>query len=109
MSQNLAIKPVRVAGIFCILLTLLGFSFQFYALAKLNFDVSFKYFVAIVTVFHLLVGIGILSQKLWGYYIMKAYLYFMILGFPIGTLLSLKALKYLKANNIKELYKSKST
>lgn len=104
MVHNQAFKPVRFAGIFCITVTLLGLLFQSYSLSKFEFNISFKYVVTIVSIAHLLVGFGILSKKLWGYYIMKTYLYFWLLGFPIGTLLSLKALKYLKKNEIKKFY-----
>lgn len=78
--------------------------FQSYAFPKFNFDISFKYFVAIVSIFQLLVGFGVLSQKIWGYYLMKIDLYIIFIGVPIGTLLSLKALKYLRENEVKQYY-----
>jgi len=104
MDHHQPLKPVRFAGTFCIIITLLGLIFQSYALPKSDFDISFKYIVAIVSAFHLLVGFGVLSQKIWGYYLMKIYLYIILLGVPIGTLLSLKALNYLRENEVKQYY-----
>jgi len=41
---------------------------------------------------------------MWGYYLMKIYLFILLLGVPIGTYLALKALRYLKENEIKKFF-----
>lgn len=97
-------KPVRFAGSFCIIFTIFGILFHYNTLTNPEVDSSFKYFVTIVSIFHLSVGLGILLQKIWGYYLMKLYLFILLLGVPIGTYLALKALLYLKENEIKMFF-----
>jgi len=97
-------KPVRFAGSFCIIITIIGIIFHYNTLTNHEVDSSFKYFVTIVSIFSLFVGLGILLQKMWGYYLMKLYLFIFLLGVPIGTYLALKALRYLKENEIKKFF-----
>ena len=40
----------------------------------------------------------------WGYYLLKFVVYILFLSFPIGTVISYSSLKYMKKNNVKELY-----
>jgi hypothetical protein len=63
-----------------------------------------NYYGSAVAGWYLITGIGILSQKRWGYYLFKVFLYVLLLAFPIGTLIAYKSLSYIKRNNIKELY-----
>ena len=61
-----------------------------------------KIFVLVISIYYLATGIGILFRKLWGYYLLKSFLYDLFLGFPIGTFIALKSLKFMKDNSIKE-------
>jgi hypothetical protein len=45
-----------------------------------------------------------LARRMWGYFLMKLYLHIMLLGFPVGTYLALRALKYLRENQIIEFF-----
>ncbi len=49
-------------------------------------------------------GVGIVMRKSWAYYILKLILYWLLIAFPIGTLISVKMLKYVKKNNIKDFF-----
>lgn len=69
-----------------------------------DFGGSFLIFIAIATFVNVLVGLGILSRSRWGFMLLKAFLYFYLIGFPIGTYISYKSLKYLKDNEISKLY-----
>lgn len=54
----------------------------------------------------LLVGMGLLSRSMWGYYLLKTLLFILVLGFPIGTLISYYSLKYMRNNNVKKFFKT---
>ena len=73
-----------------------------------QFDVAFDIFAWVNIVWYLLMGLGILQQKIWGYYMLKVYLYLLAVGFPIGTYIGLKSLKYLKERNIKDFFIGKT-
>lgn len=76
----------------------------------LQFDVEsewprWSYYIEIGTsIFSLVAGIGILIRRKWGYYLLKFVLYILFPSFPIGTYISWSSLKYMKKNNVKELY-----
>jgi hypothetical protein len=60
------------------------------------------YFGAAITLWYFVTGIGILKRKVWGYYLLKSFLYLLLLSFPIGTFISYKSLKYMKKNSIRK-------
>jgi hypothetical protein len=79
--------------------------FAIYSLSSIESrPLVMNYYGSGVAGWYLITGIGILSQKRWGYYLFKFFLYILLLGFPIGTLISYKSLSYIRRNNIKELY-----
>ena len=52
----------------------------------------------------LFTGVGVLLRKRWGYYLLKALLYVILLGFPIGTLVSWLALRYIRNQQLREQF-----
>ena len=62
------------------------------------------YFGMAISLWYLITGIGILTRKEWGYYLFKSFLYVLLLAFPIGTIISVKSLRYMKRNGIKNLF-----
>ena len=63
---------------------------------------SMGYFATAIIVLYFLTGIGILKRKVWGYYLLKFFLYVLLLSFPIGTFISYKSLKFMKKNSIRK-------
>ncbi len=49
-------------------------------------------------------GLGVVMRKPWAYYVLKLILYSLLIAFPIGTLISVKMLNYIKKNNIKDFF-----
>ena len=47
-------------------------------------------------------GVGILLRKAWGYYLLKSFLYLLLISFPIGTFISYKSLKFMEKNSIRK-------
>ena len=97
-------RPVRISGIALIIAGVCGALLQIGLLNDPEFDREFNIFVTTISVWHLMTGFGVLSQKYWGYILLKFYLYFLLLGVPIGTYYGLKALMYLKENEIAKFY-----
>jgi hypothetical protein len=64
------------------------------------------YFGAVIGIWYLLTAIGLFTRKKFGYYSLKLFLYILLVGFPIGTIISYKMLKYIKKNNIVNHFKS---
>ena len=59
--------------------------------------------------FNVLAAIGMLLHKQWGLILVKAYLYLMLLGIPIGTAIAILLLSYLKRNEVTEYFGYQST
>jgi len=54
-------------------------------------------------------GLGVLYRTRWGYYLFKLFLYLLLLGFPIGTFISYKALSYMKRHRIETHFRSSAS
>ena len=92
--------PILIFGCFFDLLALLGFLTLFFRLSDVEHLIAVWAFIGSVSFFHLLLGIGIFLRKKWVFSIFKAYLHFLYLGFPVGTYLAHKTLKYIDEHNI---------
>jgi hypothetical protein len=55
-----------------------------------------------VSLFHLLLGIGILLRRRWWFSVFKGYLYLLYLGFPVGTYIARETLKYIEQNSVEQ-------
>lgn len=82
-------------------------SLYIYLSAELS-PIHHRYIGIVIAIWYLVTGIGILSMRRWGYYLFKFFLYILFLAFPIGTIISYRSLKYIKDNNIRDLYFFKS-
>jgi len=65
---------------------------------------AFVIFFVLMGGWYLTAGVGILLRSKWGYFFFKSFLYFLLLGFPIGTFIAYASLKYIKRNHIKTLF-----
>jgi hypothetical protein len=65
---------------------------------------EFVMFFVLTSGWYLITGIGILLRRKWGYFLFKFFLYIFLLGFPVGTFIAYKSLKYIKRNDIKTLF-----
>ncbi len=70
-----------------------------------DIDVNeFVTFFVLIGGWYLITGIAILLRRKWGYFFFKFFLYILLLGFPLGTFIAYKSLKYLKRYDIKALF-----
>lgn len=62
------------------------------------------YFWVACTILFLSTGVGVIDQRRWGYILFKFFLYLLLLGFPIGTIISYKTLAYMRQHQLKRLF-----
>jgi hypothetical protein len=103
-------RPIRILGTALILLTIFGILF-FFSPQSPGFFFSFfaqmpqsslpLYLLIGILIFYFLTGVGVVLQRKWGYWLLKATLFMLMLGFPIGTYISYKTLSYMKKHQIK--------
>jgi hypothetical protein len=98
------VRFIRGFGFALIIFSILGILSVCISASMREVPAYFNYFGITITSWYLLTGIGILTQRKWGYFLFKFFLYFLLLALPIGTIISYKALKYMKQNNIKVLF-----
>ena len=113
-SKEDVIKPIKIFGAVLILFALFGF--YFFTYLDLTYESSFKpnspslygrfgfYFMIAVNLFYLLAGIGVLLLTKWGYILFKLFLYILLIGIPIGTIISYITLSYMKRHKIKQYF-----
>src|SRR5688500_4953636 len=93
-------RPVRTGGILLITIGVAGLLFHFEHLT----DPRFTSFILVGTGWHLITGLGIILQRMWGYYLLKLYLYVLLLAIPIGTYIAWQSLRYLRDNEIERFF-----
>jgi len=84
-------------GLFCLAVPLTANT------EKLN-NPNVLIFFYVLSGIHLLIGLGVLARKKWGFYCLKYYLYFLKPGFPIGTLIANKMLSHLNEHQIERYF-----
>ena len=62
------------------------------------------YFLGANLVFYFLGSLGLLSRRLFGYYALKVFLYVLLLSFPIGTLMAVRILGFMKRESVRSLF-----
>lgn len=95
-------RPIKNFGYFFVGLALLGLLILFLKLTDVEYLLLVWAFVGSISLFHLLLGIGILLRKRSGFIIFKGYLHLLYLGFPLGTYLARETLKYIDENRIEQ-------
>ena len=95
-------RPLKYFAYFFIGIAFLGFVTLVLDLSKVKYLPAVWTFVGSVSIFHFVLGIGVLLRKKWGFTIFKGYLYLLYVGFPIGTYIAHETLKYINENRIEK-------
>ena len=98
-------KPIRNFGYFFIVLGICGFAVLLTELRDIEQLILVWLFIGSLSLFHLMLGIGIVLKKRLGFGVFKTYLQCMYIAFPVGTILSKKTLEYIEQNNIERFIK----
>jgi len=96
--------PIKIIGYLFICVSLFSLVFLRAALKQ----PGFREFLTAITTWYFLIGLGLILRRLWGYYLFKSFLYLCYPGLPIGTTIAYYGLKYLKENNIKAFFNTRS-
>jgi len=100
-------RPIKTLGIILLIIGVLGFFALITNWYEPEFYDTATIFILVMSVWHLITGLGILARKRWGFVLMKFYLYVLLLGIPIGTLLAKRILSYIKENEIELFFNGK--
>jgi len=98
-------KPIKNFGYFLTAIGICGFLVLFTKLTDLKYLVVVWIFISLASLYHLLLGIGIIFKKKWVFGIFIGYLRLLYLGFPVGTYISRKTMRYIEENNIERYLK----
>lgn len=101
-------RPIRVAGTFFVICGALCVLMYLSLLKDPEFVTPFRIFILVNIFWYLFMGLGILFQKIWGYYLLKIFIYLMVLSFPIGTYFGVKSLRYIREHDIKSFFASQA-
>ncbi|MBI5232971.1 MAG: hypothetical protein HY880_01310 [Deltaproteobacteria bacterium] len=100
MDDDKKINIIKKWGYAFIGLAILTLLFCYWVDSTTGLSNEMRGFVIIVSIWHLTTGLGVMYLTKWGFYLLKLFLYMLLLSFPIGTILAFKALKYMKNNNM---------
>jgi hypothetical protein len=108
MVQSDILKPIKIFGYCVIMMGVVGILMHFILQQDDRYTVEFMYFTLIVSFFHFFVGVGIISKNYWGYFFFKFYLYLLSIGFPVGTYVAIKMLKYIEKYDVKKFFEKRA-
>lgn len=104
MKEKDKYRPVKTFGLLLMVLWLLSTAACIVLLSDSSVPNVLSFFGIVFSIPYLICGIGLFKKKVWGYYLLKCFLFLLLPAFPIGTYIAVKWLKYLKNNFIKEIY-----
>jgi hypothetical protein len=93
-------KPIRIFGYFLAVVGLLGFWVLITKLQDVDYLPVVWTFIGSISIFHLVLGMGIIKKNKWIFGVFKQYLRLLYVAFPIGTYIAKETLKYIEKNNI---------
>ncbi len=97
-------KPILIFAFVLIASSIIGVVMFIDLINDPSFDKDFSIFLFVMVAWHILTGIGIVVQRFWGLVLFKFYLYVLYIGFPIGTYIARKTLRYMRENKIEKYF-----
>ena len=108
MVQIDILKPIKIFSYCVIMMGVVGILMHFFLQQDDRYAIEFMYFTLMVSFFHFFVGAGIILRHYWSYYLFKLYLYLLLIGFPIGTYIAIKMLKYIDKYDVKKFFRKRA-
>ncbi len=95
---------VRIFTVLFAAFSFVSLVFSYHALSRFDWPQWMVYFFAANAAFYFMASLGLLTRMLLGYYLLQVFLYVLLLSFPIGTLIAVRTLRYMKRNSIRSLF-----
>ena len=105
MTEVDFLRPIKIWGYFFIAMSIVCVLMHVSLLQNQNYTMGFMYFVLITAFIHLLVGVGVICKKKWGFSFFKFYLYALYPAIPIGTYLAKNTFEYIEKHHIEKFFK----
>jgi hypothetical protein len=105
--EEVPMSPPTFVRVFTVLFAaffLVSLVFSYHVLLKADSPQWMIYFFAANLAFYFIGSLGLITRGLLGYYTLMVFLYVLLLSFPIGTLIAVRILRYVKRNSIRSLF-----
>ena len=99
-------QPVKIFGYFLFIIGAIGLISHILLIYDARYTFEFRAFLLSLSILHVLIGVGVIFKKIWGFYFLKGYLVLLYIAFPIGTYIAFKSLKYINKYNIAEYFRT---
>lgn len=97
-------KPVRNFGLVLTSIGGLGIVCHVVNAQDSQYIIGAQIFVLSVSIFHLLIGLSIVSRNRYGFRCLRFYLYLLYPGFPLGYFYAKRMFEYIEANKIERFF-----
>jgi len=100
MNSSEIYKPLKYFGVFFVIISISIFFCLYKYPGSAKEQVYLFPFANIVSLLHMLIGIGILTKNKKLFVLFKVYLKILYIGFPVGTYIAKKTLSYIDKYDI---------
>lgn len=104
MKDNHDLNNINIFGYFFISIGLGGILTALNWVLQKNYDNGFLLFILISGLVYFVTGLALILKQKWGYYLIIFFLKILYIGFPIGTYISKKGLRFLKKDEVKNIF-----
>lgn len=105
MNDDSVFRPIASFGSLFVIIGTLGIIVLFSSLL----DVEYRYivwpFITGTSLFHVILGFGLVHKIRWAFPLFKGYLRLLYLGYPLGTYLSKTTLRYVEKHQIENYFR----
>jgi len=105
MSNIDMFRPIKFFGYFFIVSGIVVFLFYIASLSDIEFEPVLLSVILVISIFQVILGSGVVLKRLWGFYLLKFVLNCLYIGFPLGTWIAHRTLKYIDEYNIVRYFK----
>ena len=100
MHSSELYKPLKYFGVFFVITSISIFFYLYKYPRSLEEQVYLFPFAGIVSLWYMLIGIGLLTKNKKLFVLFKVYLKILYIGFPVGTYIAKKTLSYIDKYDI---------
>lgn len=105
MKDADVLKPILIFGYSFIITGTMGIVVLFSILHDVEYKTIVWPFITLVSLFHAILGFGLIHKISWAFLLFKGYLRLLYLGYPLGTYLSKTTLKYIEKHRVEIFFR----